>query len=293
MSSREERISRRKLRSSYITTIVSMTLVLFMLGMVGLMLLNAKNLSDYVKENIGFSITMKDGVKEGSIIRLQKELDRQLYVKSTEYITKEGAAKILTEDLGEDFMGFLGYNPLQPSIEVRLNAKYATSEKMAELSEELMKKSPDIEKIEYEESLVRAINENVNRISIVIFGFSILLMIIAFALINNTIRLSVYSRRFIIRSMQLVGATEGVISRPFILAGMLHGFLGALLAIALLVLMMFGLFKEVPELVNLQQLDIFISLFVSVIVVGVALSGISYYFAVRKYLYIKTENLYY
>jgi len=292
MAYKQDKINKRKLRSSYLTTIVSMSLVLFMLGMVGLMLLNAKNLSDYVKENIGFSITMKESVKESSIIRLQKQLDRKEFVKSTQYITKEKAAKLLTEELGEDFIGFLGYNPLLSSIDVRIKAKYANSQEMAKIKEQLLKENSNIKEINYEESLVKAINENVKKISFVIFGFSILLMVISFALINNTIRLSVYSKRFIIRSMQLVGATESIIRKPFIRAGIIHGLLGALLAIFLLVLLMLGLHDEMPELINLQQINIFATLLGIVIILGITISGISYYFAVRKFLYIKTENLY-
>ncbi|MCK4637803.1 MAG: permease-like cell division protein FtsX, partial [Bacteroidales bacterium] len=230
MSKAEDKYSKRRLKSSYVTTLVSITLVLFMLGMLGLIILHAKKLSDYVKENIGFSIIMKENVKEAGIIQLQKTLDASDYVKSTEYITKEKAAEELTKDLGEDFIDFLGYNPLLPSIDLRLKAEYANIDSLAIIEKDLLA-NKNVKEVFYQKSLVHLINKNLRRISIIILGFSILLLIIAIALINNTIRLSVYSKRFLIKSMQLVGATQAFIRRPFILKGILHGILGAFIAI--------------------------------------------------------------
>jgi cell division transport system permease protein len=292
MSKAEDKYSKRRLKSSYITTVVSITLVLFMLGMLGLIILHAKKLSDYVKENIGFSIIMKENVKEAGIIQLQKTLDASDYVKSTEYITKEKAAEELTKDLGEDFIDFLGYNPLLPSIDLRLKAEYANIDSLAIIEKDLLA-NKNVKEVFYQKSLVHLINKNLRRISIIILGFSILLLIIAIALINNTIRLSVYSKRFLIKSMQLIGATQAFIRRPFILKGILHGILGAFIAILLLVGIIYFSQQEIPELVNLQDADLFISIFGFVILLGIIISWMSTFFAVKKYLNLKADSLYY
>jgi cell division transport system permease protein len=292
MSKQEVRFSKRRLRSSYITTIVSISLVLFLLGLIGLIGLHAKKLSDYVKENIGFSIIIKEEVKEARIIELQKNLDLEEFVKSTEYITREQAAEDLTKELGEDFLGFLGYNPLLPSIDVRLVAEYANVDSLAIIEKSLMK-NQDIKEVFYQKSLVHLVNKNLRKISIVLLGFSALLLLISIALINNTIRLSVYSKRFLIKSMQLVGATQYFIRKPFVLKGLLHGFIASLIAILLLSGILFFSQKEMPDMINLQEIDLFLSLFGIVIVLGLIISWLSTYFAVRKYLRIKTDDLYF
>jgi cell division transport system permease protein len=288
----EEKYNRRRLKGSYFTTIVSISLVLFMLGLLGLIILHTKTLSDYVKENIGFSIIMKEDVKEAGIIQLQKILDATVYVKSTEYITKEEAAEEFAEELGEDFTAFLGYNPLLPTIEVRFNAAYANNDSLAIIKDKILANN-NVKEVWYQESLVDVVNSNVRRIGIIILGFTGLLLIIAIALINNTIRLSVYSKRFIIRSMKLVGATRGFISKPFILKGILQGILGALLAILLLSGVIYVTMNEFPDLISLQYIDLYLILFGMVVLLGILISWLSNYFAVRKYIKIKTDYLYY
>lgn len=292
MGRQEDKYNRKRLNSSYITTIVSITLVLFMLGLLGLIVLHAKKLSDYVKENIGFSIIMKENVKEAGIIKLQKILDATEYVKSTEYITKEEAAKEFEEELGEEFTSFLGYNPLLPTIEVRFKAEYANNDSLTIIKEKILENS-NVKEVFYQESLVDVVNKNVRKIGFIILGFSTLLLIIAIALINNTIRLSVYSKRFLIRSMQLVGATRYFISKPFIWKGILHGLVGAFIAILLLSGIIYVSQRELPELINLQDIDLFLSLFGIVIVLGIIISGLSNVLAVRKYIRLKTDSLYY
>ncbi|MDD4848388.1 MAG: permease-like cell division protein FtsX [Bacteroidales bacterium] len=292
MSSKQERTYKRKLHTSYLTTIVSITLVLFMLGMLGYLILNAKKVSDHVKENIGLSIIMTDGVKESDIVKLQKYLDRQQYIKETEYISKEDAAQSLQEDLGEDFISFLGYNPLEPSIEARVKADWANSDSLSLIKKQLLEAHSNIKEIQYQETLVQSINDNITKISLIIIGFSFLLLITALALINNTIRLSVYSRRFIIRSMQLVGATESFIRKPFIHIGIGQGFISAVIADFLIWGMLWIGQKEIPELFNLQEIETIGILFFLVMVAGVVITWISNYFAVRKYLRINIDNLY-
>src|SRR6056297_1571436 len=229
MAKKEPAVTKRRLRSSYLTSI-SITLVLFMLGVLGLLILNAQRLSEYVKENIGFSIILKENVKEVDVILLQKTLDAAEYVKSTKYITKEQAAKELQEELGENFIDFLGYNPLLASIEVHLYADYANPDSI-KIIEQDFQQYELIKEVFYQKSLVSLVNENIRKISFIILVFSGLLFLIAIALINNTIRLSVYSKRFIINTMQLVGATRGFIRRPFLFRSVWQGIVAALLAI--------------------------------------------------------------
>jgi len=287
----QKKVSKRKLQSSYLTTIVSITLVLFMLGILGLLVLNSKKLSDHVRENIGFSIIMNPGVKEACVMELKKTLDASDYVKYTEYITPEEAAKELQEDLGEDFIGFLGYNPLLPSIDLRLNADYANIDSLQVIEKQLLT-NPDIKEVYYQQSLVEMINANVRRIGLFILVFSVLLLIMAVALINNTIRLSVYSKRFLIRTMQLVGATKNFIRTPFILTGILHGLIAALIASSALVGIIYVLLQEVPELITLKDFNLFVILFAFVIMAGVFITWFSNLAAVNKYLKAKPEDLY-
>jgi len=292
MAANEDKYSKRKLKTSYFSTIVGITLVLYMLGLLGLIVMHAKKLSDYVKENIGFTVFFNDDVNEADIIQLQKSLDARAYIKSTEFITKEKAAKNLQKDLGEDFVGFLGYNPLSASVDVRLKADFANADSLTVLENELVK-NKNVKEVSYQKSLVSMVNENLQKISFIILGFSCLLLIIAIALINNTIRLSVYSKRFLIRTMQLIGATEAFIRKPFLLKGTVQGIFGSVVAIVLLVLTLFFAQKEIPELQELQDAALFIKLFIFVTVLGIIISWISTYLAVRKYLKIKTDFLYY
>jgi len=292
MSKPEEKFNRRRLRASYVTSVVSIALVLFMLGLLGLIVLHAHKLSDYVKENIGFSIIMKDNVQESDILSFQKELDSTSFVKSTEYITRERAAADLKKDLGEDFVDFLGYNPLLPSIEVSLKADYANNDSL-KLIEQRVMSNTQVKEVYYQKSLVDMVNQNVRKISMVLLGFSLLLMLISVALINNTIRLSVYSKRFLIKSMLLVGATRGFIQRPFLVKGLLHGLVAAMIAILLLLTVLYFAGRQMPELAGLQDANMFLALFAVLIFAGLTLSCISTWLAVRKFLRMKTDHLYY
>ena len=263
-----------------------------MLGLLGIIILNTRKLSDNLKENIGIQIILNENAKEADIQHLTKTLDASDYVKSTEFIAKEDAAKRLQEDLGEDFIDFLGYNPLLPSINVHLKAAYANTDSLALIGKTLTG-SKLVKELVYQKSLVSMINENVQKISLVILIFSGLLMIIALALINNTIRLSIYSKRFIIKTMQLVGATQSFVRRPFVLKGIKHGIYGAVIAILMLVGVLYFAQKQMPELAELQDEKMLATLFGLVIIMGIFISWISTSLAVRKYLRLKSDDLYY
>jgi cell division transport system permease protein len=291
MARQEEKYYRRRVTASYFTTVVSITLVLFMMGLLGLIVLHAKKLSDYAKENIGFSIMIKEEVKEAGILAFQKKLDSRPFVKSTEYIPKEKAAVQLKNELGEDFIGFLGYNPLLPSIDLRLKADYANMDSVARI-ERFLVSNPEVKEVFYQKSLVELVNQNIERISLIILGFSLVLLLISIALINNTIRLSVYSQRFIIRTMQLVGATRSFIRRPFIRRGVAQGFVSALLATGLLMVILYFALQEIPELLQLQDATLYMILGAFVFLLGILISWLSTSLAVRKYLRMNTDDLY-
>ncbi len=291
MANNPEKIQRRRLNSSYFSVVISISLVLFMLGLVGSILFQAQALSNYVKENIGFSIYLKEGVKEVEVKRLQKSLDATHYIKSTEYVDKEEAAARLQEDLGEDFVDFLSYNPLLSSIDVYLSAAYTHPDSVAWIEQSLIE-NPKVKEVYYQKDLITIVNENVRQISFVLFGFSGLLLVIAIALINNSIRLAIYSKRFLIKSMQLVGATQGFIRKPFVLKGIAHGIYGSIIAMILLSGVWYYLDDTFPEIFSLSNIELLGIIFISLVAIGVVISWMSTSLAVRKYLRIKTEHLY-
>ena len=274
-------------------SITSIALVLFLLGVFALLMMHAQKLSNHLKENIGFEVVMNSNVKEANILSLQAELDSMPAVKSTEYITKEEAIRRLSEDLGEDFLQWLGNeeNPLLPSIDVRFNADWANNDSLNRIQAQLLQNT-DIKEIYYHKSLVGLINQNVRRIGLALMVASLILLIIAITLIRNTIRLSIYSKRFLVRSMQLVGATGSYIRRPFIKSGISQGFFGALLADAFLALLLYGLMQRLPELTLIQDYRIIICIFVGIIVLGILLGGLSTRSALRKYLNADVDRLY-
>lgn len=289
----ERRSNKRRVAGSYAMSLMSIMLVLFLLGVFALLMMHAQKLSNHIKENIGFEIVMNSNVKEANILYLQKELDAMPAVKSTEYITKDEAIRRLSEDLGEDFLQWLGNeeNPLLPSIDVRFNADYANVDSLAVIESHLLE-NENVKEVYYQKSLVEVINQNVKRIGMALIAASIILLIIAISLIRNTIRLSIYSKRFLVRSMQLVGATEAFIRKPFVKTGVSQGFFGAILADILLIIMMYWLNKRIPELALIQSPEITVCIYVGIIIIGIILASISTATALRKYLNAHIDKLY-
>jgi len=292
MKNKETRLIKRRLRSSYATSVISISLVLCMLGTIGILLLTAHRIGKYVRENIGFSVFLKDQVKEADILWFKKTLDAEVYVRETRYVTKDDAAKEFAEELGEDFVGFLGYNPLSSSIELKLDARYANNDSISAI-ETRLQSFDEVKEVSYQKSMIHILNENIEKISLFILAFSALLVVIAVSLINNTIRLSVYSRRMLIRAMQLVGATNTFIRRPFLWRSALHGIYSAFIAMAILVLSLYWAEGQLEDIVSVHDVQILGGLFLIVFFSGIFLSWISTFFAVNKYLKIKTDNLYY
>lgn len=287
----EASASAKKTKTIYISTVISIAMVLLMIGLLGLILVHAHNLSRYVKENIVLNIIVDDAAKETDILQLQKQLDVNPQVKQTQYITKELAARNLQKDMGEDFIKFLGYNPLLSSIDVYLKADYANNANITKFKAELVK-NPLVKEVIYQQSLVDLMNQKIYSISLVILAFAGIFLVVSIALINNTISLAIYSQRFLIKSMQLVGATKSFIRWPFVGFALLHGLLGGFIAIILLVGLLYLGYREIPDLVLLKNYYEFGIIFLGIIGLGMFISGFSTFLAVNKFLRLKLYNLY-
>lgn len=290
---RENSTTKRRLRGSYLISLMSIMLVLFVLSLFSSLILFANKISDYIKENVGFEIVMKKGVKEKDIIDFQHILDKKKYVKSTEYISQQEATRRLTEDLGEDILEWLGdvENPLLPSIDVRFKSEYANNDSIAKIEQWVMK-NKNVKEVYFQKSLMHSIDKNVNKIASVLLLVGVVLLIMAVTLISHTVRLAVYAKRFVVRSMQLVGATEGFIIKPFMKSFVIQGFIGAILALILLSIFLFKLMHEVTELAVLTNISSIALIYISVIALGVLLTTLSTFFAMRKYLHADIDDLY-
>src|ERR1700712_1604883 len=287
----EASISAKKTKAIYISTVFGIAMVLLMVGLLGLILVDANNLSRYVKENIVLNIIVDDAAHETDVIQLKKELDKNPSVKEANYVSKELAARNLQKDLGKDFVSFLGFNPLPSSIDVYLKADFANNDNIEKFKTELLK-NPLVKEVIYQKSLVDQMNQNLGSITLVVLAFAGIFLVVSVALINNTIRLAIYSQRFLIKSMQLVGATKSFIRKPFLLYGIWHGILGALIAIIILMGTLYLAEKQIPDLVILQNYTEFGIVFLIVIGLGIFISGFSTFLAVNKYLRLKIYNLY-
>lgn len=292
MANREESFNKRRLRSSYLSVVVSISLVLFVLGVFGLLLLNANEIARKVKENFAITLLLENETSPANLSQFQKSLALEEHVKSVQFISKEEGAAQLKADLDEDFVNFLGYNPLHDALEVRLKADYVQEATIQALAKQY-EGSKIIHKVVYDKPLIQKMNENIERISLFLAVGSLLLSLVAIALINSSIRLAIYSRRFLIKTMQLVGATKGFIRRPFILRSLRHGIYGALVACGLLGVLVYYLDRNIP---GLQASENYVDLSIlggSIVLAGVLISMACTFFALRKYLKLKTDQLYY
>ena len=275
----------------FITPSISTMLVLLLLGMVVFFVLTANNLSVYVRENISFTALVNDDLKETQIIKLQKELNRKPYVKQTTFISKEQALKEQTQAMGTDPSEFLGYNPFSPSIEIRLNAVYANPDSIKWIEKELLAGKKLVE-VSYPQDLLDSVNRNIGKISLVLLGFALLLLLISFALINNTIRLAIYSKRFLIHTMKLVGASWSFIRRPFLIRNLWIGVFAALMADALLVGMAYMAVSYEPDLLVFITIESLLVVVISVLVLGVAITTLCALISINRYLRMKVNELY-
>jgi len=283
--------SAKKTKTIYISTVFGIAMVLLMLGLLGLILVHVDNLKRYIKENMVVNVYFDADARDADVLQLQKQLESDPKVKQVQYVSKELAARNVQKDLGQDFTKFLGVNPLSQSLDVYMKAEYADNANLNAFKAQLSK-NPLVKDIKYQESLVEQINKNITSISLVILAFAGIFVIVSVALINNTIRLAIYSQRFLIKSMQLVGATKGFIRKPFLLYGIWHGLLGGLIAVIILLGTLYLAVQQIPDLVILQNYAEFGVVFLCVIGLGVFISGFSTYLAVNKFLRLKIYDLY-
>ena len=276
----------------FITSSISTTLVLLLLGLVVFFVLAAHNLSIYVRENINFSVLISDDMKEADILKLQKRLDKEPFVKQTEYISKKQALKEQTEAMGTDPEEFLGYNPFTASIEIKLHSDYANSDSIAKI-EKLIKKNTNIQEVLYQRELIDLVNENIRNISLVLLTLAVVLTLISFALINNTIRLAIYSKRFLIHTMKLVGASWGFIRGPFLRKNVWSGILAAIVADSILMGTAYWAVTYEQELLQVITPEVMLIVCASVLAFGIVITWLCAYFSMNKYLRMKANSLYY
>lgn len=277
---------------SRLTSVISIALVLFLLGLICLMGLLGNKLSVYVKENITFSIVLKDNQREADIKKMQKKLDALPFIKSTEYISKEQAVKELEEELGENPETFLGFNPLKASIEVRLRSDYANPDSLPKI-EHYIKQYTSVSDLLYRKDMMEMVHNNMQRIGLILLVLAAMLMVISFVLIGNTIRLLIYSKRFLIHTMKLVGATPGFIRRPFVYYNMVSGVIASLLAIGMLSGFLYYLQSELTGFIQILDMKTLLVVFVVVLILGILLSAVATIIAVNKYLRMNIDRLYY
>ncbi|MBK8582668.1 MAG: cell division protein FtsX [Flavobacteriales bacterium] len=285
-----ERYIKSRTRSSNVGTIVGVTLVLFMLGLLGFMLLNARELERHFKENVKVDIYLNRDLREVDVMKFRKQLDAGAFTRETRYVTADEAAEQIKADMGEDFWGVLGANPLLPSIELYVKEAYAMPDSLKGIAEHL-RQDPGVQEVKYNPVVVENINANMGKLRWILLGFSALLLVIAVALINNTIRLAIYSKRYLIRTMHLVGATSWFIKRPFLGNSLWQGIVSAILAIGLLVGSIQLMVHWQPDLATLVQPEPLAILLGGIVVLGLLISLVSTALAVRRYLRMNTDEL--
>jgi cell division transport system permease protein len=281
---------KKKSAPSFFYSVISITLVLFLLGILGTILLFSHKISKYFRENIEITIILKDGLNQPDVFAFQKNLERKPYVKSTQFISKEDAADIMKKQFGED-LAVLGYNPLYASINMYMKADYATEDSLKIIEAELLENKM-VQEVYYMRALISLVNKNIRKISFILGGMALLIFMISLTLIDSTIKLLMYSQRFLIRSMQLVGATRWFIIKPYILRGLANGAASGLVAVIALIGLLYYTQNKVPNLIEPTDLPFFLAIFSAVVLTGIMISLISTYFAVGKYLRMKLDDLY-
>lgn len=286
-----EKLATQSTRSSYLSTIVGITLVLFMLGVLGLVLLNARNLSTELRENIQLQVLLDASATSKDVSAVKTALLEKNYVRSTAYVSKETAAEELSESIGEDFIDFLDFNPLSESFNISLIEDSTSASAIENIEKDLLT-IDHIESINYNADLIRLVNQNVKKVTVILAGLSALLLLVSIALINNTIRLAIFSKRFLIRTMKLVGATHAFIRKPFIIKSFYQGLVSALLAFCMIMGLLVFLKNEMPGFFMQNDAESFIIIFMGVVGIGMLISYFATYFAVRKYIRLTNEKLY-
>lgn len=286
-----EQRKKKRFNASYIASTISISFVLFLFGAMVFLILNAREISQYVSENIGFSIVIKDNVKPVDVKYFQKTLKTKKYVKESKYINKKEAAKDFRKEVGVDFVEFLGYNPLLASIDLKINSKYIDIKSLKKIEKDL-RKSSIVHDVYYQKSLVSTVNRNVKKISFILIGIGILMLLISFTLIRNTLHLVIYSKRFIINTMQLVGAKNSFIRQPFLINSIWQGIISSLFAIIILIICIYFTYEQFSVIKSLLNRDILIAMSISILIMGIILSYISTLLSVNKFLNKDINELY-
>ena len=287
----QDNYQKRRILNNYFSIIISITLVLFFVGILGLFLLNTKSLASHFKEQIVMTVYLKDSAKDIEITQMQKKIQLNSSTKRVQFKSKEGAAEEYARDIGEDFVEFLGFNPLLNSIDIYFNAAYVNALSLNQTKTEI-EISDFVAEVVYDQPLVTLLEKNIERISYVLLISTALFVVIALLLINSSIRLSIYSKRFVIKTMQLVGATKSFIRRPFILSHLSLGIISSFLALTALNFLLWEVNKKFPELEIMQQTSELMIVFGSVLILGIGITGVSTFFATQRYLNLKTDAVY-
>lgn len=289
---KREKYERRRVKSSYVSVVVSTTLVLFILGLIGMLVLSTDNLTRHIKENFAVGITLKDGVKQQDLDQFMRAIQVASYAKGTQYISREDALETLKADLGEDFVEFVGDNPLSDRVDVFFKAEYADSRHVDSVATVLMK-NDFVDSVDYNRIMLDEINSNIRTISLWLGAFAVLFLVVSILLINNSVRLTIYSKRFTIKTMQLVGATRKFISRPFVNRLIGSALISALIALILLSGIVYYLYRWQPEYRLVLDFRLIGILYCGIVAISVLITMVSGRIAVRKFLSMRTEDMYY
>ncbi len=287
----QDNYQKRRILNNYFSVIISITVVLFFIGILGLFLLNTKSLASHFKEQIVMTVYLKDNAKDIEITQMQKKIQLNSSTKRVQFKSKEEAAEEYARDIGEDFVEFLGFNPLLNSIDIYFNAAYVNALSLNQTKTEI-EISDFVAEVVYDQPLVTLLEKNIERISFVLLISTALFVVIALLLINSSIRLSIYSKRFVIKTMQLVGATKSFIRRPFILSHLSLGIISSFLALTALNFLLWEVNKRFPEIEIMQQTSELMIVFGSVLILGISITGVSTFFATQRYLNLKTDAVY-
>ena len=287
----QDNYQKRRILNSYFSVVISISIVLFLLGILGLFLLNTKNLVSHFKEQIVMTVFLKDSAKDIEISQMQKKIQLNSATRKVTYTSKEEAAELYARDIGEDFVEFLGYNPLLNSLDIYFNSTYVNNLSLNETKTEI-EVSDFVDEVVFDQPLVTLLDENIQRVSFLLLMISTLFIVIALLLINSSIRLSIYSKRIIIKTMQLVGATKSFIRKPFILNHIRLGILSSILALIGLSFLLWEIDKRFPELEMFQQQNELTIIFISIMTLGIGITGLSTFFATQRYLKLKTNAVY-
>lgn len=292
MAKGENKLMRRRLANAYVSSVVSISLVLLLVGLATLLIVNARSVADYFKESMQITVLLKQDVDEEAAASYQKSVETMPYVRSTRLVSREEGTEDLKKMLGEDFLSVFEASPVPVSLEVTLRAQYVSADSLAQVIP-VLSASPLVDEVDCQQSMVDALNANLTKISLILGVFILLMLFISFVLINNTVRLNVFARRFTVHTMKLVGATRAFIRRPFTAKAVLQGLCSAVLALLMLATIMYFLSRSFVQLFDMITLRSMLIVSATVVVCGIVICVVSTYFVVNKLVSLGKDELYY